>query len=105
MQYLSIGIYVLYLFPAALILVACIILQDKIRSRLMTLLIIGQTGVLVGGIISLGLQVLLYANAIPITLIAGLMMIPSVVSVIGGLVFGFGLLAVARNMGSRDIQT
>jgi hypothetical protein len=104
MQYLSIGIYVLYLFPAALILVASIILQDKIRSRLTTLLIMGQTGVLIGGVISLVLQILLIAGAIPIPLLAKLMVVPSVISVVGGLVFGFGLLAVARDMGARNME-
>jgi len=105
MQYLSIGIHILYLFPAALILVASIILQDKIRSHLTTLLIIGQTGVLVGGFISLALQILLQTGAIEVAQLAKLWMIPSVISVVGGLVFGFGLLAVARDVRSRNIES
>lgn len=104
MEYLSLVIYVLYLFPAALVLVACIILQDKIKSSLITLCVIGQTCVLVGGVISLGLQGLLHAGAIPIPLLAKLMMIPSLISVAGGLVFGFGLLAVARDIRSRNFE-
>ncbi len=104
MQYLGIMIHIFYLLPAALILVAAILLQDKIKSGLTTLLIVGQTAVLVGGILSLGLQILLHTRAIDPRQFAQLWIIPSLVSVVGGLVFGFGLLAVARDIVSVDTQ-
>jgi len=97
-KYFGICIAMLHLFPTALVLVGCVIVRDKLKSNLTTALLVGQTITLFGSLIMLVLQFLFIAGVIPIQSIGVSFTIPSLVTIVGTFLFGFGFISLARKI-------